>query len=103
MTRYTVKYGEAVWAAIQARVWHIAIDQRAPLNADRWFTRLRAAVESLESMPGRYAVDATQSDRAGTVVYRLVFERAYLILYTIDEANLVVNVVLFYHGAQARP
>jgi len=51
-------------------------------------------------MPQRYGVDKQQTQLHGTDVYRMVFERTYLVFYTIDETHGRVNVVSFRHGAQ---
>ena len=54
-------------------------------------------------MPTRYGVDEEQTAAHGTEVRRLVFERTYLLFYTIDEAHLRVTVVRFAHGARSNP
>ena len=100
MTRYTTGWAEEAEASLQAQFRHIAIDRKSPRNAIRWLRRVRAAVASLEVMPTRYGVDKLQTAALGVEVHRMVFERTYLIYYTVDDVNQRVTAVIFCHGAQ---
>jgi plasmid stabilization system protein ParE len=103
MTEYTVEFAEEAWRAVEAQVRYIAIEKQAPENASRWLNRLLAAIETLEQIPRRFKVDPDQTQMHGIDVHRLVFERTYLVFYTVDDARRRVNVVSFRHGRQEPP
>ena len=44
MTNYSVEMTDAAMAAITAQAHYIAIEDQAPLNADRWLARIWDAV-----------------------------------------------------------
>ena len=88
---------------MQVRARYIAADRQAPENAARWFNRLLVAVRSLQLMPERNGVDHGQTAAYGAEVRRLVFERTYLLFYTIDHTQRQVTVVRFSHGARSNP
>jgi plasmid stabilization system protein ParE len=96
MTRRTVNLPADVQATIDAQALYIAQD--SPDRALAWQQRVDVAVRGLGDFAG-FAVDQAASDRIGYPVHKLVFERAYLIFYRIDEAANAVFVLHFRHGA----
>lgn len=100
MTRYRVLFTDEAWEPIQAQVRYIAIESHAPENASRWLVRLLDAIDTLEEMPHRNGLDERQTQIHGADVYRMVFERTYLVFYTIDQECSRVNIVSFRNGAQ---
>ena len=55
MTRYTVELTDTAFAAIAEHARYIAIEGRAPDNAQRWLERVWDAIDSLETLPRRAA------------------------------------------------
>lgn len=102
MTRYTVELADEAWRPIEAQIRYIAVEKQAPENASKWVVRLLASIDKLAEMPRRFAVDQEQTQIHGTEVHRMVFERTYLVFYTVDDENHRVNVVSFRHGAQEK-
>ena len=75
-------------------------------NARAWKARLDSAINGLSEVNG-YAIDEEASDeeasdRLGTEVRHLLFERTYLVHYTLDDVAGVVRVIGFRHGARRR-
>ena len=100
MTPYAVHFTDEAWESIQAQVRYVAIDNNAPENAARWLARLVETVDALQQMPGRHGLDEYQTQIHDIDVRRLIFERTYLLYYTIDEDHGRVNIVSFRHGAK---
>lgn len=100
MTRYTVELTDEAWAAIETQVRYIAVDRQAPENAARWSNRLLKAIDELETLPRRHPVNDAQTAEHGVEIRRMVFEKTYLIFYTLDEDTRRVVVVSFRHGAR---
>ncbi|HEY2589843.1 MAG TPA: type II toxin-antitoxin system RelE/ParE family toxin [Tepidisphaeraceae bacterium] len=103
MTEYTVEFANEAWRAVEAQVRYIAVEKQAPENASRWLNRLLAAIETLEQIPRRFIVDPYQTQMHGIEVHRMVFERTYLVFYTVNDEQRCVNVVSFRHGRQKPP
>jgi plasmid stabilization system protein ParE len=97
---FKVHLTREAWEPIEAQVRYIAVEKKAPENASRWLSRLLDAIDTLEHLPARHEVDAVQSKLLGTNVYRMVFERTYLVHYTIEESRGGVYVLSFRHGAR---
>jgi plasmid stabilization system protein ParE len=100
---YKVEFTNEAWAAVEAQVRYIAVERMAPENAGRWLVRLLAAVKTLENLPKRHRVDQRQTAATGTEIRRLVFERTYLLFYTVDDVRRRVDIVSFRHGAKENP
>jgi plasmid stabilization system protein ParE len=100
MKQYTVHFTDEAWDPIEAQVRYIAIEKQAPESASRWLARLLEEIDTLEQMPQRYGLDEYQTRTHGTDVHRMVFERTYLVFYTIDQERSRVDVISFTHGAQ---
>lgn len=97
MKRYRVILPPTVKQQITAQVLYIAQDSVD--HALAWEARLRVAIEAIGDMPG-HAEDEDASARLGYTVRKYVFERTYLIHYRVDEAEGVVRIVNFRHGAR---
>ena len=54
-------------------------------------------------MPDRFGVDAEQTAAVGVEVRRMIFERTYLMFYSVERRQQQVTVVSFRHGAQRGP
>ena len=100
MTQYTVDFSDEAWGAIRDQISYIAVEKKSPFNAAQWATRLYLAIETLEHLPRRFAIDRLQTLASGTDVHRMVFEQTYLAHYTVDDVELRVRVVSFRHGAR---
>lgn len=98
MTTYTIQFSREARDAIQAHVDYVAADLRSPENADRWLARLLEVIDSLTTMPARFAVDEARSALAGVRIHRLTFERSCVLLYIVDESAARVHVLSFHHG-----
>lgn len=97
MNQWSVTVAPSVWDLITAQVLYIANDSVD--NALAWETRLDTAIFKLAEMHG-HAVDEDASQRLGVEVNKLVFERTYLVHYTLDKPARVVHVIGFRHGAR---
>lgn len=97
MRRRTVVVANRVRRQISDQVLYIAADSID--NALAWEARLDAAIQLLRDVTG-YAVDEDASDRLGYQVHKLVFENTYVFHYVLEDADNVVRVVNFRHGAR---
>ena len=97
MKRLAVILSREVREQIDAQVLFIADDSID--NALKWERPLFKAIEKLGDAPG-HVVDEDASDRLGFIVRKLVFERTYLIHYTVDRSAGDVRVINFRHGAR---
>jgi plasmid stabilization system protein ParE len=86
---------------IIAQVMHIAEDSID--RALEWEDRLRFAIREIGLFPNQCAVDEEASRRYGDEVRKLVFERTYLIFYSVNEPARGIDVLHFRHGAQLPP
>lgn len=102
MKRYTVEFADEAWKRIEEQVYFIAVERAAPINAGRWLARLLKVIDNLEWMPRRHVVDKKQTREHGCTVYRLTFEKTYLIYYTIDADADRVVIISFLNGRLAR-
>lgn len=98
MKTYHVEISVQALELIRVQAHYIAFQQNAPVNAKRWLNKLWDAVESLETMPRRFAL-APENDYRDYEVRKLNCGD-YLILFTIDEASGIVYVIGFRHGRQ---
>jgi plasmid stabilization system protein ParE len=104
MMSYTVQFTEPAWASVHAQFSYIAIEKKSPLNGKRWLRRLLAATESLSMLPRRFGIDTDFSAELGTDVYRMVFERTYLVYHTVhDDLGLVQSRFFSPWGAGRHP
>lgn len=97
MKQLTVILSTEVREQIDAQVLFIAEDSID--NALKWERRLHKAIEEMRDAPG-HAVDEGASDQLGVVVRKLVFERTYLIHYTVDRSVGQIRLIIFRHGAR---
>jgi len=71
MTRYAVGLTAAALAAITAQVRYIAIEAKAPLDAQRWLERIWHAVDSLVQWPRR----SVKAEEGAYVEYEVLHDR----------------------------
>lgn len=98
MKRFPVIIPPLVQQQIEEHVRYIAADSIE--NALGWENRVRLAIQSIGDLPRRYAVDREVSERYGTLVRKVVFERTFLIFYGIDKPSRSVHILKFRHGAR---
>ena len=97
MKRLKVRISKDVSRMIREQAHYIA--RRSPANAAAWNARMRFALKNLADVHG-YAIDEKASARLGQTLRKMVFEKTYLVHFTIDEKNGVIQVVGFRHGAR---
>jgi len=102
MKRFIVEIADEAWTEIERQIQFIAVDRQSPVNAARWSNRLLTAIDDLELMPRMHTLDEHQTSEHGTRIYRMVFEKHYLVFYTVDEVKKRVTIVSFRHGARQR-
>jgi plasmid stabilization system protein ParE len=95
--RLRVEIARPVEDQIREQMLYIARDSVD--NAFAWEERLLAAIRKLADFHG-HAIDEDASQRLGSAVRKLVFERTYLVHYDVDERAGLVRVVSFRHGAR---
>ena len=77
-------------------------EQQATIAGGRWFARLMAKIDTLESHPDRCAV-AVESEDLGVEIRELLFGRrhgVYRILFQIE--GRTVQILRVWHGARDR-
>ncbi len=84
--------------SIDAYLDFIAIEQQAPLNAQRWLKKVLRAVITLRSFPHRCQLAPENQFR--TYEIRMLRVNRCIFLYTIDEHERVVRVFGFRHASQ---
>jgi plasmid stabilization system protein ParE len=75
--------------------------ERAPIRGPEWFSELIDRLYSLEELPYRCPL-AREAKEAGREIRCLLFGRrkhAYRILYEVDEARQIVDILHIRHGA----
>ena len=97
MKRLQVHVSDSVKPQIREQLLYIAQDSID--NAPAWEDRLLEALQGLGDFYN-HAVDEEAVARVGGTVRKLVFEKTYLIHYEVNEANRVVEVLNFRHGAR---
>lgn len=98
MTRYKVIVTDRATGEIVNCAEYIASRSGSWRVAEEWVQRVYDAIESLDFMPGRYAL-AAESPRLGKQVRRILIGK-YIANYIIDDSEAVVRVVGFRHGAR---
>jgi len=96
MTRYTVELTDTAFAAIAEHARYIAIEGRAPYNAQRWLERVWDAIDSLETLPRR-AAKAQEDYYVAYEVRQLVVD-SHLLLFAVDDEKRSVWIVGLRHG-----
>lgn len=97
MKRFSVRVTLETQSQVQSAALYIAAE-----SIDRalaWEARVTLAMASLAEARG-FAVDEPASAKYSLEVRRYVFERTYLIFYTVDETSGRVDVIEFRHGAR---
>jgi plasmid stabilization system protein ParE len=72
--------------------------ERSPLNAEKWLRALYKKIDSLELMPERCSL-ARENEYFEDTLRHLVF-RSHRIIFRIDEAKRVVQVLYVRHAKQ---
>ncbi|HEY6350136.1 MAG TPA: type II toxin-antitoxin system RelE/ParE family toxin [Candidatus Angelobacter sp.] len=96
MKRYEVIVTPEAEAAIISAFDYI--DERAPLNAERWLRKLYSCITSLENFPHRCAL-ARECQFFDGELRQLIF-KSHRIVFRIEEEQAIVRVVHFLHGRQ---
>lgn len=100
MTR-RVLYSPSVRDDIRDHVRYLRSQVVSEKAIEAWFNDLFTAIDSLAEWSKRYPVDEVKSRQSGFEVRKLTFRR-YAVRYRIDEADGVVEVLSFIHGARGR-
>lgn len=95
---YTIDVAEEAIARIRAQARYIAVEEQAPLNAERWLLRVLAAADSLEQFPRRCPM-AAEAEACNFEVRALNID-GFLLLFTINDELKKVRVVTARHGRQ---
>lgn len=97
MKQYRVTISDEALGEVRKYLDYL-IAQHANEAAERWWSNALRSVYSLDRMPHRCprAPEDAHSERT----IRMLIVRPGLFLYTVDEANRVVRVLRFRHGAQ---
>ena len=74
------------------------IDERAPLNAERWLKGLYSCITTLEGLPHRCAL-ARECQYFEEELRQLIY-KSHRIIFAIEEEKRTVRVVYFIHGRQ---
>ena len=96
MTKYEVIVTPEAEAAIISAFQYI--DERSPMNAERWLRKLYSSIASLEMFPRRCAV-ARESEYFDEELRQLIF-KSHRIVFRIDEEKRIVWILYFRHGRQ---
>ena len=99
MTRYAVLLTRTARDAIRTHARFLALDQHAPLDAERWLERILVCVASLERWPRRCGL-AEEDAYVDCEVRRMVIG-SHLLLYTVLEEDRRVVVLGLRHGSRA--
>jgi plasmid stabilization system protein ParE len=78
------------------------IGDRSPESALRWYSRLKAAIESLQEMPTRCSI-ASESVKLGIELRQLVTGKhtgVYRIIFLIHETEQTVDIITIRHGSR---
>ena len=98
---YRVLYTESVRADIAAHVRYLQDQQVSPEVIENWFAGLFDLIDSLYQWPLRYPVAEPESRAMGFEVRKIIYGR-YLVFYRVDQAQHLVEVLAFRHGARRR-
>ena len=96
--KFAVEITDTAWAEIEEAYDWLA--QRAPSAAARWKDNLLAAIDTLETFPGRCSI-APESEYSEREVRQLLYgkrQRKYRVLFEIRDKMVVVLRVR--HGAR---
>jgi plasmid stabilization system protein ParE len=96
MKAYAVELTATARSAIAEQARYIAIEEHAPLEAQRWLERIWDAVDSLERWPFR-AAHAEEDAYVSYEVRQLVIGH-HLLLFTVSDAKRKVWIIGLRHG-----
>lgn len=90
MTRYSVDVSEPAEGDLMDIVKYIASQLSAPISAQNMLEHLEEAMATLSDMPERYAL--VSDERLAQLGYRKLSVKNYIVFFSIDEKNKIVNV-----------
>ena len=96
MRTYAVELTATAQSAIAAQARYIAVEEHAPLDAQRWLERVWDAVDSLERWPFR-AAHAEEDAYVRYEVRQLIIGR-HLLLFTVNDKQRKVWVIGLRNG-----
>lgn len=96
--RYRVEITEHAWSKIRDQARYIAGEAGAPVNAGRWLARVLDAIDTLEQYPRR-CPEAIENAFFSFQLRSLNVD-GFLLLFTIDDENNVVQILHARHGRQ---
>ena len=98
MERYKVTLSQKGSAEIRAIIQYIAVNLREPATARNTQRRFKEMVASLKIMPKRFAL--VPDSCLAAAGFRMTSVGNYLVFYTLDEENKVVNISRVLNGRQ---
>ena len=98
MTRYSIRVSPAAADRVADYAEFIAERSGSVDIARRWVDRVYSAIDSLAYWPRRFAF-AEENDHLDYEIRRLIVGR-HLVLYTVDDEDLLVKVIGFRHGSR---
>lgn len=98
---YRVIYSNAFRERIKAHVDYLVSEKVSDQTISNWYERLLLLLDSLDDIPKRHPIDERATEETGLLTRKLNFGD-YLIFYTVDDENRVVQVVDFIHGASRK-
>ena len=96
--KYRVIISTEALSQVEQFLDYISIDQQSPLNAERWWRKALAAVESLDQLPNRCPL-APENEFRDYTIRMLIVDRC-LFLYSVLEQHKTVRVIAFRHGSR---
>ena len=96
MTKYKVDVSEPAESDIMDIVRYIASQLSAPISAFRMMEILEEAMESLSDLPQRCPLIV--DERLSQMGYRKLIVKNYVVFFSIDEMNKVVDVERILYG-----
>ncbi|GAB1477452.1 type II toxin-antitoxin system RelE/ParE family toxin [Bacillota bacterium] len=90
MTKYRVEIAEPAEKDLRDIVGYIYAQLDAPVTALKMMDIIESAVRNLEDMPEKYP--AVKDERLAAMGYRKLLVRNYIVFFTIDKSNKVVDV-----------
>ncbi len=96
MNAYAVELTATSRSAIADQARYIAVEEHAPLEAQRWLERIWDALDSLERWPFR-AAHAEEDAFVSYEVRQLVID-SHLLLFTVSDEQRKVWIIGLRHG-----
>jgi len=90
MARYKIDITEPAEDDLRDIIRYISAQLEAPITAENILDAIVSAVEGLSYMPGNKPL--VSDERLASLGYRKLIVKNYIIFFTIDEINKVVNI-----------